>query len=67
MQDGFIFNDTIANNIAVSDANPNYEKLVHACTVANILPFIESLPLVLIQKLVQKAMELAKDKNKDYL
>ncbi|MBP9213446.1 MAG: peptidase domain-containing ABC transporter [Chitinophagaceae bacterium] len=45
MQDGFIFNDTIANNIAVSDANPNYEKLVHACTVANILPFIESLPL----------------------
>jgi ATP-binding cassette subfamily B protein len=45
MQDGFIFNDSIANNIAVSDANPNYDKLLHACKVANILPFIESLPL----------------------
>lgn len=45
MQDGFIFNDSIANNIAVSDANPNYEKLIHACKVSNILPFIESLPL----------------------
>lgn len=45
MQDGYIFNDTIANNIAVSDANPDYTKLLHACKVANILPFIESLPL----------------------
>lgn len=45
MQDGFIFNDSIANNIAVSDTTPNYDKLLHACKVANILPFIESLPL----------------------
>ncbi len=45
MQDGYIFSDTIAKNIAVSDATPDYEKLLHACTVANILSFIESLPL----------------------
>ena len=45
MQDGFIFNDNIAKNIAVSDENPNYEKLIHACKVANILSFIESMPL----------------------
>ena len=45
MQDGFIFSDSIANNIAVGDENPVHEKLVHACKVANILSFIESMPL----------------------
>jgi ATP-binding cassette, subfamily B, bacterial len=45
MQDGYIFSDSIANNIAVSDENPIHEKLVHACKVANILSFIESMPL----------------------
>lgn len=45
MQEGFIFSDSIANNIAVSDENPVHEKLVHASKVANILSFIESMPL----------------------
>lgn len=45
MQDGFIFSDSIEKNIAVSDENPNYEKLIHACKVANILSFVESMPL----------------------
>lgn len=45
MQDGFIFSDTIAGNIAVSDEQPDKNKLAHACKVANILPFIQSLPL----------------------
>ncbi len=45
MQEGFIFNDSIAKNIAVSDEYPNYEKLIQACTVANVLDFVEQLPL----------------------
>ncbi|MBP6023627.1 MAG: peptidase domain-containing ABC transporter [Ferruginibacter sp.] len=45
MQDGYIFNDSIAKNIAVSDDRPDYAKLLHACKVANIQAFIESLPL----------------------
>jgi ATP-binding cassette, subfamily B, bacterial len=45
MQDGFIFNDSIEKNIAISDENPDYKKLIHACKVANILEFIESMPL----------------------
>lgn len=45
MQDGYIFNDSIAKNIAVSDEVPEYQKLLHACKVANILAFVESLPL----------------------
>ena len=45
MQDGFIFSDTIAGNIAVSDEQPDVQKLLYACKVANILSYIRSLPL----------------------
>ena len=45
MQDGFIFSDTIAQNIGVGDDYVDIEKLRHAVTVANIRDFIDSLPL----------------------
>lgn len=45
MQDGFIFSDSIVKNIAASDERPDYQRLLHAAKVANILPFVESLPL----------------------
>jgi ATP-binding cassette subfamily B protein len=45
LQDGYIFNDTIANNISLHGEQINQQHLIHACRVANILSFIESLPL----------------------
>lgn len=45
MQDGFLFNDTIANNIALGDEFPDKVKLLEAVRVANIQEFVESLPL----------------------
>ncbi len=45
MQEGYVFNDTIANNIAVGDDFVDKKKLAHAVDVANIKSFIESLPL----------------------
>lgn len=45
MQDGFIFSDTIANNIAVGVDKINIKLLAHAVRIANIQDFIESLPL----------------------
>ena len=45
MQESFVFSDSIAQNIAVADERPGLVQLQHAATVANILPFIESLPL----------------------
>ena len=51
MQDGFIFSDTIARNIAVADEYPNMEKLQHAIKVANIGDLIEGLPLGLSTKI----------------
>lgn len=45
MQEGYIFNDTIANNIAVGMDHIDKKKLAHAVDVANIQSFIETLPL----------------------
>ncbi|KAA5541583.1 peptidase domain-containing ABC transporter [Adhaeribacter rhizoryzae] len=45
MQDGYIFNDTIARNIAVGDDDIDRERLLYAVKVANIQEYIESLAL----------------------
>ncbi|MEI7597420.1 MAG: peptidase domain-containing ABC transporter [Bacteroidota bacterium] len=45
MQDGFIFSDTIAKNITISEETINKEKLLHSVNVANIREFVETLPL----------------------
>jgi len=45
MQDGFIFSESIAKNIAVSDEEIDKEKLLHAAKVANSHNFISELPL----------------------
>lgn len=45
MQDGFIFSDTVANNIAVGVDNIDRKRLKFAAQTANIHKFIEDLPL----------------------
>ncbi len=45
MQDGFLFSDTIARNIAVNEAVIDQDKLFESANMANIHSFIESLPL----------------------
>lgn len=45
MQDGYIFSESIAKNIAVSEDNINTERLRYAAQVANIDDFISGLPL----------------------
>ncbi|MFM9943643.1 MAG: peptidase domain-containing ABC transporter [Bacteroidia bacterium] len=45
MQDGFIFSDTIANNIAVGIEHIDQKRLIEAVDIANIKEFIEGLPL----------------------
>lgn len=45
MQEGYIFSDTIANNIAPGSNAIDKERLLHAVKMANIQDFIESLPL----------------------
>jgi ATP-binding cassette subfamily B protein len=45
MQEGFIFNDTIANNIAIGVDFIDKKRLVYAANVANITEYINGLPL----------------------
>ena len=45
MQEGYLFSDTIARNIAISDDEPDIERIRHAACVANIADYIEALPL----------------------
>ncbi|MGS2762889.1 peptidase domain-containing ABC transporter [Sinomicrobium sp. M5D2P9] len=45
MQEGYIFNDTIAYNIAIGVDSIDQERLINATKIANIYDFIRSLPL----------------------
>ncbi len=67
MQDGFIFSDTIARNIAVSDEIVDKERLVDAVRVANIQEFIESLPLGYNTKIGQEGHGLSQGQKQRIL
>src|SRR5690606_19030849 len=45
MQEGYVFNDTIAYNIAVGEDTIDRERLIKATKIANIHDFVQSLPL----------------------
>lgn len=45
MQEGMIFSDTIANNIAIGEDSPDKERLLYAANTSNIREYIENLPL----------------------
>lgn len=45
MQEGYLFSDSIARNIAPSDDEIDLERLRYAARVANIADYVEALPL----------------------
>ncbi|WP_439879695.1 peptidase domain-containing ABC transporter [Pontibacter sp. MBLB2868] len=45
MQEGFIFSDTIAHNIAVADERPDLQRLWQSIKAANLQDFVLGLPL----------------------
>lgn len=51
MQEGFIFSDTIARNIAIADEYPDIDRLRNSIKIANIEDLIDSLPLGLHTKI----------------
>jgi ATP-binding cassette, subfamily B, bacterial len=44
MQEGFIFSDSILNNICIGDESPDWDRVLFATRIANIQSFVESLP-----------------------
>jgi ATP-binding cassette subfamily B protein len=67
MQDGFIFSDTIARNIAVADDFPDREKLQRAVEIANIGEYIDSLPLRYNTKIGQEGAGLSQGQKQRIL
>ncbi len=45
MQEGYVFNDTIAYNIVIGEDTIDQQRLLKAVKIANIYEFIQSLPL----------------------
>ena len=67
MQEGFIFSDTIANNIGLGDEVVDRKKLLEAVKVANFQHFIESLPLGYNTKVGQDGMGLSQGQKQRLL
>lgn len=67
MQDGFIFSDTVARNIAPGAERIDKEKLLHAAGVANIRNYIESLPLSYNTKIGQEGIGLSQGQKQRIL
>ncbi|SHI34174.1 peptidase domain-containing ABC transporter [Flavobacterium terrae] len=59
MQEGFIFNDTIANNIAVGVDKVDKQRLAYAADVANITDYINGLPLGYNTKIGQEGVGMS--------
>ena len=59
MQDGFLFSDTIASNIALGVENIKTEQLLYAARMACIDDFIDRLPLGYNTKIGQEGLTLS--------
>lgn len=67
MQDGFIFSDSIAGNIAPGVEHIDKKRLRHAAEVANIHDFIEELPLAYNTKIGQEGYGLSQGQKQRIL
>ncbi|MCE1199185.1 MAG: ATP-binding cassette domain-containing protein, partial [Marinilabiliales bacterium] len=67
MQDGYLFSDTILNNIAVGKEEIDKDRLAEAVKIANIGEFIESLPLGYRTKIGQEGVGLSQGQRQRML
>jgi ATP-binding cassette subfamily B protein len=59
MQEGYIFSDSIAKNIALGNEEIDKQRLIEACEIANIKAFIEELPLAYNTKIGAEGIGLS--------
>ena len=67
MQDGFIFSDTIARNIALNDENIDEGRLLYAARIANIMDMINALPLGFNTKIGQEGKGISQGQRQRIL
>lgn len=59
MQDGYIFTDTIINNITMSDESVNYDRYIEALKLSAIYDFINELPIKHETKIGREGLTLS--------
>lgn len=59
MQDGFIYSNTIAENIAIAEETLDHERLIYAAKAACIYEFINTLPLEFSTKIGNSGIQLS--------
>ena len=67
LQDGYIFSDSIANNIAIGAKHVDRDRLLYAVRMANIQTFIERLPLGYNTKIGAAGMGLSQGQRQRIL
>ena len=67
MQDGFIFSDSIMNNIAVGAEKIDRQRLLEAVRMANIQDYVEALPLGYQTKIGQEGVGLSQGQKQRIL
>ena len=67
LQDGFLFNDTILNNIGIGETDFNIQAILQACKIANIHNFIEQLPNGLYTYIGQNGLKLSEGQKQRIL
>jgi ATP-binding cassette, subfamily B, bacterial len=59
LQDGYIFSDTIENNIALGAESIDYEQLIRATQISNIYNFISEMPQKFKTKIGEEGMGIS--------
>lgn len=67
LQDGFIFNDSVKNNISLGDSNPSTDDIIKACKLANIYEFVKNLPNGLNTKIGSEGIGLSQGQKQRIL
>jgi ATP-binding cassette subfamily B protein len=67
MQDGYLFDDTIVNNISLSDNSPDWKRVFDATKIAQLDSFIQTLPLGFQTKVGQMGLGLSEGQKQRLL
>lgn len=67
MQDGYIYNDSVAGNIAPSEDTIDQERMLYSCEIAMIKEFIETLPQKYDTKIGKEGLGLSQGQKQRIL
>ncbi|MCD6333299.1 MAG: peptidase domain-containing ABC transporter [Bacteroidales bacterium] len=67
MQNGYLFSDTIANNIALTGESVDEERLHEAARIANVLEFVSQLPMGFNTRIGQEGQGLSQGQRQRIL